>query len=111
MDIFERLNLKKTQNFLFRFLFPEQPVSLQSLCRLAVRKSVGVFRLWRMSEIDLSPQITDYLLFREIFLSINQVVDQRDYDVIPKLNEVSHIRFTENLNPQPKIPLYKPGHF
>ena len=63
-------------------------MSLQSLCRLAVRKSVGVFRLWRMSEIDLSPQITDYLLFREIFLSINQVVDQRDYDVIPKLNEV-----------------------
>ena len=75
---------------LFFRLFADSPISLQSLCRLTVRKAVGVFRLNEISDLDVSPQVIDYLLFREVFLSINQVVDDRDLDVIPKLNQVKN---------------------
>merc|ERR1719510_56072 len=60
------------------------PLSLQSLCRLCVRKYIGVHRLNRIRSLSISddeengkgllaPYLIDFLEYRQLFLSVGQL--------------------------------------
>lgn len=50
----------------FSFSFTENPLSLQSICRLKIRKLVGRSRLPLMWTLDVSQVLQDFLMYRDI---------------------------------------------
>ena len=70
--------------FLTYDAFLEQPLSLQSCCRLLIRKQLGPHRLPQIKHLGikdveteemygLAPNIVDFLEYRELFLSVGQL--------------------------------------
>ena len=64
--------------------FSEHPLSLQSCCRLAIREQLRPHRLSQIKNLfikdvasdeiyGLSPNIVDFLEYRELFLSVGQL--------------------------------------
>lgn len=54
----------------------ESPLSLQSQCRLQLRKQFSFQQLDQLKEMEvISPQICDFLQFKEMALSISQIPD------------------------------------
>ena len=64
-------------------------MSLQSLCRLTIRKSLGLNNINKIDELGLVPPFDDFVAFREIFISS---CGQRHFEThaltILKLNKV-----------------------
>ena len=66
------------------FLFSEHPLSLQSCCRLVIRNQFGPHRVSHIKNISikdvetdesyaLSPNIVNFLEYRELFLTVGQL--------------------------------------
>ena len=71
-------------SYIVYFYFSEHPLSLQSCCRLVIRNQIGPHRVSQIKHIsikdietdesyDLSPNIVDFLEYRELFLTVGQL--------------------------------------
>ena len=52
--------------------FTETPLSLQSLCRLVIRQSLGLYNLDKVADLGLVSPFDDFVAFRELFISASQ---------------------------------------
>ena len=68
--------------------YPETPLSLQSICRLTVRKTLGIHHLSNVDKLGLVPPYDDFMAFRELFISAGQNLFETHILSISKLNRV-----------------------
>ena len=69
--------------------FAEYPLSLQSFCRLAIRRSLGSYRLDKTSDlVELTPYLKNFVDFREFISSTAQLPPIYD---VPSLAKVSTV--------------------
>ena len=55
-------------------------MSLQSQCRLAIRKAVGRHRLHRLHSLDIPPVLIEYLMYRDI-PEVNNTIRATEYEL------------------------------
>ena len=56
-------------HFFSTFISLETPLSLQSACRLVIRKALGVFNLDKIDQLEIPPPFDQFIAFREFFIS------------------------------------------
>jgi hypothetical protein len=75
--------------------FSEHPLSLQSCCRIAIRKSLSIEQLCHLEEEEggcsallKNKNLVDFLQFRQLFLSTNQIPILEDAKILVNLNQI-----------------------
>ena len=64
----------------------ETPLSLQSICRLTVRKALGIHHLDNVDKLGLVPPYDDFMAFRELFISAGQNIFETHMLTISKVS-------------------------
>ncbi len=71
----------------------DTPLSLQSLCRLSIRKSLGIFNLGKVDQLGLVAPFDDFVAFRKLFISAaggQDIIDSHLLASIAKVSKVLH---------------------
>ena len=77
-------------------IFLDHPLSLQSICRLAIRNELGPHRFCHIQKLSLdhaesggvglAPYLIDFLEYRQLFLSVQQLPESNSW------NNASHTK-------------------
>jgi hypothetical protein len=70
-------------------------LSLQSTCRLVIRKRLGIYCLDKVDQLGLVKPFDDFVAFRELFISAGELIIDKYINTISTVNKVLR-EVTEN---------------